>query len=97
MLMALQPKLLKDDTKLEACAVSDPAHVVLGAVGEQSARFTSHSQHWTGRWSTPARLSAKRYGASTAAALLAYKKKRKINNPPSVSEAGGQHRRGNDH
>jgi hypothetical protein len=39
--MALQSKLFKGDPKLEACEVSDPAHLTLGAEGGHVAKVQS--------------------------------------------------------
>jgi hypothetical protein len=37
--MGLQSKLFRGDPKLEAAAVTDPAHIMLGASGHMSRKF----------------------------------------------------------
>jgi peptidoglycan hydrolase-like protein with peptidoglycan-binding domain len=78
--MALQSKLFKGDPRLEACQVSDPAHLTLGAQGGhvakvQSALFAIDSLRIDRR-----ELLSQKYGPSTAQAVLAYKSKRQIIN-----------------
>jgi len=75
-IMPLQSKLFKAAQRLEACLIQDSAHVAQGAVGEhigiiQTALSVLHSASIDAT-----ELSSKAYGPSTAAAVLAYKKKR---------------------
>lgn len=78
--MALQSKLFRDDRKLQAAAVSNPDHVVPGAVGDHVGRIQYALVQVDGALIDPAEMSVKRYGASTANAVLAFKKKRDIIN-----------------
>jgi hypothetical protein len=74
--MPLQSKLLGGDPKLEAAAVSDPAHLVPGArgphVGKVQAALNAVDQAGLTRDDA--------YGARTAAAVRAFKQKRRIVN-----------------
>jgi len=77
----LRSTLFADNEQLKACAVSDPAHLTRGVRGEhvsrvQSALFAIDKLAIDG-----AELRESHYGASTAAAVLSYKRARKIINP----------------
>jgi hypothetical protein len=78
--VSLRSRLFRGDAALEACLVRDPAHVLLGARGDHVGKIQSalaildHAQIDQLEW------SAKQYDRSTAAAVLAYKKKRRIIN-----------------
>jgi hypothetical protein len=78
--MALNSKLFKGNTKLEACAVSNPAHIIKGAVGEHVSKIQTALIRLDGASIDSAELKALRYGASTAGAVLKYKQKRAIIN-----------------
>lgn len=78
--MPLKSNLFKDDQKLQACLVSDPAHVTPGTVGDHVAKIQKALAVLDDLEIDPAEIEAKRYGPSTAAAVLAFKKKRKIIN-----------------
>ena len=78
--MPLVSNLFKDSTTLNACLVSDPAHVTPGAIGEHVHRIQVALQELDGLSIDMGELVANRYGPSTAAAVLAYKRKRKIIN-----------------
>ncbi|MBR0692713.1 peptidoglycan-binding protein [Bradyrhizobium lablabi] len=78
--MALQSTLFKNDAKLQACLVSDPAHVVPGARGEHVAKIQIALKALDDAEISAGELSTKTYGPSTAAAVLSYKKKRSIIN-----------------
>lgn len=81
--MPLQSQLFKGDQKLEAAAVSDPAHITLGAKGEHVRKIQLALIQLDG-----ARIDADaQYGPATAAAVLAYKKKRNIINPSYQTQA----------
>ncbi|HEV3021492.1 MAG TPA: peptidoglycan-binding domain-containing protein, partial [Pirellulales bacterium] len=71
-LMALQSQLLRGDPKLEAAAVSDPAHIKPGATGEHVRKIQLALVQLDG--APIARDGI--YGPATAAAVLAYKQKR---------------------
>lgn len=85
--MALKSKLMRGDERLEACLVSDPAHVLLGAVGAHVDRIQTAIIALDGATIDANERSAKRYGPSTAAAVKAYKQKRDIVNRRYQSRA----------
>jgi len=78
--MALQSRLFKGDERLEACLIHDASHVVPGAEGQHVAKIQAALFMLDGRGIADAELEAKRYGPSTAAAVLAYKRARNIVN-----------------
>jgi hypothetical protein len=74
--MALQSQLFGGDPKLEAAAVSDPAHIVSGATGEHVRKIQLALIQLDGAAIAPDGI----YGPATAAAVLTYKQKRNIVN-----------------
>src|SRR5262249_11063814 len=74
--MALQSQLFRGDPKLEAAAVSDPAHILPGATGEHVRKIQLALIQLDGAAIDP----DGKYGTATAAAVLAYKQKRNIIN-----------------
>ena len=74
--MVLQSQLLRGDAKLEAAAVSDPAHIVRGASGSHVAKI----QQALIRLDGAAIAQDSTYGPATAAAVRAFKTKRRILN-----------------
>ena len=78
--MPLRSKLFRGDSALEACLVRDPAHVLLGATGDHVGKIHSALVALDRAQFNRAEWSAKKYGPSTAATVLAYKKKRRIIN-----------------
>lgn len=74
--MSLQSELFCGDPKLEAAAVSDPAHIVQGAVGDHVRKIQMALIRLDGAIIAPDGV----YGSATAAAVLAYKQKRNIVN-----------------
>jgi hypothetical protein len=78
--VSLQCQLFRGDSKLEAAAVSDPAHVVPGAVGEHVAKIQQALITLDGAVIDELELAKTRYGTSTANAVLTYKTKRGIIN-----------------
>jgi peptidoglycan hydrolase-like protein with peptidoglycan-binding domain len=78
--MSLQSQLFRGDPKLEAAAVSDPAHVVPGAVGDHVGKIQQALITLDGAVIDQLELIETRYGPSTASAVLAYKTKRGIIN-----------------
>jgi peptidoglycan hydrolase-like protein with peptidoglycan-binding domain len=74
--MGLQSELLRGDAKLEAAAVSDPAHIVPGARGPHVGKI----QQALIELDDADIVQDSIYGPRTAAAVLAYKKKRNIIN-----------------
>lgn len=78
--MSLRSQRFKGDPKLEAAAVSDPAHITPGAVGQHVAKIQDALVKLDGAVIAAAELQAARYGPSTAQAVLRYKEKRDIIN-----------------
>ena len=78
--MLLQSKLFRGDPKLEACLLHDRAHVLRGAVGNHVGKIQAALFTIDGLVIEPSELVAKRFGISTEAAVLAFKKKRHIIN-----------------
>jgi peptidoglycan hydrolase-like protein with peptidoglycan-binding domain len=74
--MALQSRLFRGDSALEAAAVSDPAHIVPGATGEHVRKIQLALIQLDATTIAPDGI----YGPATAAAVLAYKQKRNIVN-----------------
>jgi peptidoglycan hydrolase-like protein with peptidoglycan-binding domain len=74
--MALQSKLFSGDAKLEAAAVSDPAHILPGSTGPHVAKI----QRALILLDDAKNSEDSVYGPATAAAVLAYKQKRNIIN-----------------
>jgi hypothetical protein len=76
--MPLQSDLFKGDQRLEACLHFDASHVTPGSAGEFVTKIQKALFILDGAGIDPAEQGA--YGPSTANAVLAYKKKRKIIN-----------------
>ena len=85
--MSLQSQLFRGDPKLEAAAVSDPAHILPGAVGQHVAKIQQALMELDGDAIEPGELQSLRYGPSTANAVLSYKKKRNIINRSYQTQA----------
>jgi hypothetical protein len=81
--MALQSQLFRGDPKLEAAAVSDPAHILPGATGEHVRKIQLALIQLDGAAIDP----DGKYGTATAAAVLAYKQKRNIINRTYQTQA----------
>ncbi len=60
------------DPKLEACAISNAAHIVPGSVGGHVAKIQIALAK-AGQTIDPTEIAGKRYGASTTAAVVAFK------------------------
>lgn len=75
--MALQSKLFHGDPKLEAAAVSDPAHIMPGVCGPHVAKIQIALQTIDGATISTDELRSELYGPSTASAVLAFKQKRR--------------------
>jgi peptidoglycan hydrolase-like protein with peptidoglycan-binding domain len=74
--MTLQSQLFRDDPKLEAAATSDSAHVAPGAMGPHVSKIQLALTEIDG-----AKIVVdSSYGSKTAAAVLAFKRKRNIVN-----------------
>ena len=78
--MALSSTLFRGDRALEKCAIQDSAHVTRGAAGDHVAKIQFALFTLDGLLIDRTELTLHRYGRSTAAAVLAYKKKRQIIN-----------------
>jgi hypothetical protein len=76
----LKSKLFQSDLKLEAASRDNAAHIVPGATGEHVGKLQDALMLLEGVAIDPSEVKAKRYGASTANAVLAYKSKRDIVN-----------------
>jgi hypothetical protein len=85
--MALSSKLFKGNPALEACAVHDAAHVTRGATGDHVARIQLALLALDGLPIDRTELVSQHYGRSTAAVVLAYKKRRQIINRSYQSTA----------
>jgi hypothetical protein len=77
-IMPLQSKLFKGDQRLEACLIHDSAHVTPGTAGEFVTKIQKALFILDGAVIDPSEQGI--YGPSTADAVLAYKKRRKIIN-----------------
>jgi peptidoglycan hydrolase-like protein with peptidoglycan-binding domain len=81
--MSLQSQLFRGDPKLEAAAVSDPAHIVPGSKGQHVRKIQSALIQLDG-----AAIDADGvYGPATAAAVLAFKQQRKVVNRSYQTQA----------
>ena len=78
--MALSSNLFRGNAALEACARDHPAHVTRGAIGDHVAKIQFALFALDALRIDRGELVAQKYGPSTAAAVLAYKKKRQIIN-----------------
>lgn len=79
--MALKSELFSGDAKLEACANRDSAHILQGMFGDHVGKIQTALQTLIPDHIIDQRdLDQKRYGPSTAAAVLDYKTRRKIIN-----------------
>src|SRR5262249_24819612 len=81
--MALQSQLFRGDPKLEAAAVSDPAHILPGARGPPVAK----TQGALNALEDAGLDEDGAYGPATAAAVLAYKRQRDIVNRSYQTQA----------
>ena len=78
--MPLLSKFFRGDEKLQCCLVQDKAHVMQGATGPHVAKIQLALFILDALTINRSEISDKHYGPSTAAAVLAYKKKRRIIN-----------------
>jgi peptidoglycan hydrolase-like protein with peptidoglycan-binding domain len=79
--MPLSSNLFSGNSRLEACLVSHPSHVVPGDTGEHVQLIQIALIEIDGAAIDQAELDAQRYGPSTTSAVHAYKKYRSIINP----------------
>ncbi len=85
--MPLFSQTFKGDAKLEACLVNDAAHLTLGTTGAHVAKVQAALILLEAVDISIAERGAQLYGASTAAAVLAYKVRRRIINRTYQSQA----------
>jgi hypothetical protein len=78
--MPLRSRLFAGDRDLEACLVRDSAHLTRGTRGDHVAKIQAVVMFLDQSTIDEAEIKSKTYGSSTAAAVLAYKQKRKIIN-----------------
>ena len=78
--MALQSQFFRGVPELEAAAVSDPAHILQGSNGDHVGLIQQALIALDAAQILRPELIGKRYGPSTAAAVLRYKQKRHIIN-----------------
>jgi hypothetical protein len=79
--MGLKSKFFQGDPKLEACLINDAAHITPGASGNHVSKIQQAILSLQdGEDIDDGECTNSVYGPSTAAAVLAYKKKRKIIN-----------------
>ena len=85
--MGLQSRFFGGDPKLEAAAVSHPAHIVPGSKGAHVGKLQQALISLDGAVIEPSELEQMHYGLTTANAVLAYKEFRKIINPTYQTRA----------
>src|SRR5216683_7055799 len=85
--MALNSELFKNDPKLEACAVSNPAHVTKGSAGNHVAKIQTALIRLDDAIIDSGELKISLYGDSTAGAVLKYKQQRIIINRSYQTQA----------
>jgi hypothetical protein len=85
--MPLKSRLFQGDAKLEAAASSDPAHIRRGADGPHVQKIQSALMILDDATIEDAELQRSFYGPSTAASVLAYKRKRNIINRSYQTQA----------
>jgi hypothetical protein len=78
--MPLQSNLFRGDPALEACLTQDTAHVVQGAVGIHVGKLQLALAAVDDADIDAVELEGRKYGPSTASAVLAYKTKRNVIN-----------------
>jgi peptidoglycan hydrolase-like protein with peptidoglycan-binding domain len=79
--MPLKSQLFAGNERLDACLVKDAAHVVPGDAGSHVADIQLALEVLDGVEIDQVERATETYGPSTAAAVLAYKNKRRIINP----------------
>jgi peptidoglycan hydrolase-like protein with peptidoglycan-binding domain len=78
--MPLLSKFFRGDKKLQSCLLQDKAHVTQGATGPYVAKIQQALFILDTLTINRSEIYDEQYGPSTAAAVLAYKKKRRIIN-----------------
>lgn len=79
--MSLQSIQFKGDPALEACLVKDSAHILQGHVGDHVGKIQTALGTLDSASIESGEITGKRYGSSTASAVLTYKQRRRIINP----------------
>jgi peptidoglycan hydrolase-like protein with peptidoglycan-binding domain len=79
--MGLRSAFFRGVPELEAAAASDPDHLTTGAVGDHVGLIQQALLALAGARILSGELDARRYGPSTATAVLNYKRRRNIINP----------------
>jgi hypothetical protein len=85
--MPLRSQLFRNDTRLQGCLVEDRWHVTLGSTGDYVHRIQIALMQIDQLSIDSVELAGKRYGASTAAAVLRFKQDRDIVNRSYQSQA----------
>jgi hypothetical protein len=85
--MALQSRLFRDEKKLQECLIRDSAHVTPGSVGDHVRRIQTALSLIDDVRIEHFEIVMKKYGLSTANAVLAYKRQRKIINSSYQTQA----------
>jgi peptidoglycan hydrolase-like protein with peptidoglycan-binding domain len=85
--MRLTSNLFKDSRRLQSTLIADSAHVVPGEAGEHVERIQVAVMDLIDATIAQGELAARRYGPSTAAAVLAFKRARRIINHAYQSTA----------
>lgn len=85
--MPLRSRLFRDDPALQACLVKDSAHVTLGTRGAHVPKIQRALAMLDGALIATGEVQTALYGKTTAAAVLAYKRQRKIINRNYQSQA----------
>jgi len=78
--MALISRLFAGDEKLQACAVQDPAHLLVGTRGDHVSKVHTALLILDKTQVDPVELKTKLYGPTTEKAVLAFKTKRQVIN-----------------
>jgi hypothetical protein len=85
--MPLVSKLFRDNPRLQACLVSHSAHVTPGSKGQHVALIQYAVLTLEGGKIAGSEIALRNYGPTTTAAVLAYKRRRKIINPSYQTSA----------
>lgn len=85
--MPLQSRLFHGDPALESCLTQDSAHITVGASGDHVSKIHTALLILDGVSVAAAELRNQQYGASTAAAILAFKRQRHIINTTYQTQA----------
>jgi peptidoglycan hydrolase-like protein with peptidoglycan-binding domain len=85
--MPLRSQLFRNDPRLQGCLVEDQWHVTPGSAGDYVQRIQVALMQLDGLQIDPGELAMKRYGTSTAAAVLQFKQNRDIVNRAYQTQA----------